>query len=249
MPALRLEYMIAHTLLFADSHPMYMKMAKVLAASMAAVSPSVPFVLNEIRDDDADLGRGRMHTYRQNTRKTRHFADIVNNSTNGAELLLLDCDMLCIRDAGDLALGEHDLAITYRNQSSNRYLFNSGVVALRVSEATKDLCTAWDEVAQWLLKNEHEHAKLRKTYGGINQSSLGYLLERRTDINVLKLSTREWNALPSNYPTCLDETHFIHIMGSLRRLVTGTFSCRGESPQHRIARVWKEYAKRIDFGN
>lgn len=238
--------MQAFTLLFEGSPAVYHKMAKVLKQSVETESTNVDCTISYITDADSDLrDKKYKETYVQNTRKTRHFADLVNNSTNGTVLLLLDCDMLCIKDLSGLDLGDADLALTYRNKSPNRYIFNTGFVAIRVSDRMKDFCNAWALQAEHLLRNPRDHAALRNKYGGINQSSLGYLLEGSEDIRVKRLATTEWNCLPSTYDSALESARLIHLMGQLRSMISYNRTLRGEASRQQIYRLWKQHEEML----
>jgi hypothetical protein len=68
-----------------------------------------------------------------------------------------------------------------------------------------------------MLRDPKLFAKWHGKYGGINQSSLGSLIEEPGfDLDILELTTTEWNALNCDHHHALEVSRAVHLMGNLQ---------------------------------
>jgi hypothetical protein len=131
--------------------------------------------------------------------------------------------------------------LTARHNS--RYLYNGGVVFVRNTQAAKDFIALWAKVNADFLEdrekfdNKGMHEKWRKKYAGINQASLGCILE--THKFKAKIKTVPCDV----YNVCEDyrvvkpgdtKAKVVHYKSSLRKLVIaslGVDKCRQDMKQ------------------
>jgi hypothetical protein len=224
-------------------------MARVLAHSCKVNSPETPLVIHEVREPDDDIVQiGRKHERQEwfiaNTRKTRHLTQLVRDARDGELLCLLDVDTMVIRDLTPiLEPPTFDLGLTGGRE--NRYMLNTGVVFVRVSEATRALCAAWELRAIEMLADKTLHDKWRPKWGGINQSSLASLIAKPGALRVQWFKTREWNAISADHGEAIryqDErrSRIVHLLGQVRRHLDVTRFPRYNKLK-RIVELWQAY--------
>lgn len=242
----------AHALLFKNSPELYYKMGRVLAHSMRENSLGTPLVIHEISETDADICEiGQKHErqpwFIANTRKTRHLTRLVRDAAEGELLLLLDIDTMVIGDVGVIEQGESfDLALTTGRE--NRYKLNTGVVFIRATCETKQLCAAWELRAMEMLADKALHDKWRPKWGGINQSSLASLIEQPGWLHGIRLrwlQTREWNAISADHRHAIrrgDERRakIVHLLGALRRVADVNKWPRYNQLRY-VGELWQRY--------
>lgn len=182
-----------------------------------------------------------------NTQKLEHWRRRTLDAPNGAELLLIDGDMIVMKPLDDIWRIDFDVAYTLRDGGS-RLPLNGGVVFVRVSDATRAFIDRWWEVNVKFLGNSQQHRHWRAKYAGINQASFGYLLEHEVGaLKIHKLRCSEWNL-------CEWERHdplaarIIHIKSGLRRVLfklppLGT----GGTNVKNIVRMWN--AEELEMRN
>jgi hypothetical protein len=128
----------------------------------------------------------------ENTQKMEHWASAVASAHDSDRLLLMDADTMVLRPLDALWELEFDLAYTTR--TGVRLPFNSGVVAVRVSEPLRQFVTAWRDEQVRMLTDASYHRHFRDRFGGINQAALGAMFTRHTQhIRILALPCLEWN--------------------------------------------------------
>ena len=153
----------------------------------------------------------------ENTQKMEHWHHLVSTAPDGAQLLLTDADTMILRPLDDLWDREFDLAYTTKE---SRFPFNSGVVALRVSPEVRAFVAAWRDENLRMLGDGQHHQEWRRRYGGINQASLGCMLEQgeRYGVRLGTLPCREWNCEDSSWAAFDPHvTRLVHLKSSLRK--------------------------------
>jgi hypothetical protein len=224
----------------------YQRLARVLEASAAIHSPATPLTIHRIVGADADIVELGHHRQRvnltHNARKTRHHHAIVQSAADGELIGLLDCDTMVTGDLSEMARYDFDLAITERPAGS-KFKYNSGVVFVRASLATRIFYDAWLEWTLKMLGNSSLHARWKRVYGGINQSALGYLLEvLRLPIRVEVLPCAIWNSTKETWAEFSEETKVVHLLGELRSAALRGKTL-GSSPVAQLAKLWCGYEK------
>jgi hypothetical protein len=236
-------------------NPWYERWVNVLAYTARMNSPSTPLTVYKVGDNDEDLTSiQREKIYIGNTRKTRHHCDVVNAAQDGEILGLLDADTFITRDMSSaeqlLDNAEADFAYCLRSKEGG-YLTNTGVVFVRVSQKTKLMYQQWLKVAIRMLKDKQFHHEYKSLYGGINQSSLGYLCSEwvgANEIKTLELQCKEWNCGPCSYHLFNHlNTKVVHLLGDLRAEIAGVrnLSTKERDPRtlniRYLAERWKRY--------
>jgi hypothetical protein len=188
-------------------------------------------------------------SHAHNTMKMDAWADVIAAAVDGERILLIDSDTMVLRPLDDVWDAEFDLAYTVKTTS--RFPFNSGVVFLRVGEASRQFAAAWQRENVRLLEAPQEHQRWRRTYGGCNQAALGAMLEGgivdRLDLRVLKLPCVEWNLEDSSWASFDPAlTRIVHLKSSLRRAVfnLGPASMRLQ----RLVRIWRQLEREAGGG-
>lgn len=156
-----------------------------------------------------------------NTHKLAAWARLVAEAPDGARVALLDADMLILRSLDPVWDLAFDVAYTVRRAA--KLPLNAGVMFVRVSPDTRAFLRAWATENERLLWHPTEHRIWRKKYGGINQASLGLLLERGDHgLQFATLPCLEWNCEDTTW-SAFDPavTRILHIKSALRRTVFG----------------------------
>lgn len=208
------------SVLFAGKrHVLYERMARVLAKS--ALAHNQPLTIHRIEDEDLEItklagGPHRLRNYVDNTRKTKHHAQLVEEAADGELLCFIDADAMILGDLREAEMfGDYDLAIT-RNPVDIPFRINTGVYFVRVSDKMRDWHRQWYSKCYEMLGNEELHLEYRGTFGGINQSSLGWMLQHVGGIKVIELECQEWNCTAHRSAAFDERTKVAHFMHRLR---------------------------------
>jgi hypothetical protein len=167
---------------FGDSR--WRRMARVLEHSAREHCPGWRLHVERIEapTEGSPLG---MPAHVFNAAKLAWWARQIAAAPDGAELLLVDADVVVLRPLDDLWASPFDFAYTGRPEGA-RFPLNAGVVALRVSEKIRDLFMLWCFENEAVLNAQRERA--RAEWGGCNQAALGVLFGRM-----------EWRAIPDPF--------------------------------------------------
>lgn len=247
--------MEVHSILFRvprrmkDGECIYSRMARVWEYSVRLNSPLCTPVLTIIEDGDEDIvNTGREQTYRDNARKTRHHNQIVQQAKDGQLLCLMDCDTVVLGELSEVASREFDLAYTVRPNKS-RFVFNSGVVFVRVSDRVRQFYRQWDCRVGELLPSMK---RMSPKFGGINQTGLGYMLETDHGLNMGILDCQTWNyentCLDKFLP--LDNTKVVHFPGSGMKGYLNSrkrFTSRKDKWILPVVEKWREYEQAVSL--
>lgn len=135
-----------------------------------------------------------------------------NDEVQKAEepIILLDADIFCTENPSHVLDKFDHVAITYRDQT-NTLPFNGGVIFVKPTPEAKQLFQDWVDADMRLFQNRAEHLKWKAKYAGMNQASLGCLMETKyVDSNVItKLPCSKYNLVEPWWRP--DEACFIHI--------------------------------------
>lgn len=226
----------------------YERMARVLKLSAERNSPATPIEIHDIGETLGEVGKIARpickRTWIDNARKTYAHSEIVNGAKDGELIGFFDCDTMVL---GDLSILErysvtYDLAVTHRPKGSD-WLINTGFYVVRVSPKMREWCTLWARTAGRMLMNESFHNKWRngRSYGGINQAALGFLLEcwrGAIPVSVLNLKCEEWNSTPETWKT--GSPRIVHFMDHLRLCCLTGARASGERMDE-YTRQWREF--------
>lgn len=130
-------------------------------------------------------------------------------------LVLIDCDMVVLRDLGDAFDEEFDIGITTRPSKS---WFNGGVVFVRPSKKTTRFFERWKVWNDYLIDNPDEREKAVSQHVGLNQPAFVWLLEREgTDCEIKHFPCSEWNCGQVTWADFgKDTTRCLHVKSILR---------------------------------
>jgi hypothetical protein len=205
----------------------YERMAAVLAFTLARHCTGWDRRVEAFAPADDCRPRAMADSYVWNTQKMLFWSRLVDEAPDGAELLLLDADIMVLRPLDDLWTRSFDMA--YTTKVDARLPFNTGVVALRLSPAVRAFHERWVNEQLKMLRDQAFHATYRHKYGGIHQAALGYCLEQGAakHLELLELPCTEWNCEDATWRQFSPETtRIVHLKSGLRsaRLRSGPVS-------------------------
>lgn len=237
------------SVLFPEPDPrrrgVYERLARALTRSAAANSPATS--LDLIHPDPeherlAALWRRGHDPQRDsliaNTRKLEIWQEAVEAAPAGEVLGLLDCDLLILGDLSEIELLRFDVAYTSRPAAAP-YPLNAGVFFIRVSERSRGFLADWRALNSRMLTDPRLHEPARQRFGGINQASLGILLER-AGVDALALPCVTWNCEDASWLSFGPRTRIVHVKSQLRQACFGE---RALEPWSRpLVTAWKRHA-------
>lgn len=188
----------------------------------------------------APLTEAARLAYEHNAQKLDEWARVVETAADGECLALVDADTIILRPLDPVWGLAFDIALTARARGA-RLPINSGVVFVRVSEATRAFFRHWRDETRRMLATPAHHAPWHRKYGGITQAALGFIREtRNTDgLLVRELSCQEWNCDETAWPMCTAFTRIVHIKSGLRGLIFGQPGPALRSPIRELAGMWR----------
>lgn len=153
---------------------------------------------------------GRGIKIESNHEKLRLWNHAVQNAS--APLILLDVDMFCQHSPEPCMRAVQHVGITYRDPNTTPPI-NGGVVYVQPTEQARAFFTAWVKADGVLHANPKLHAAYRERYAGMNQASLGMIMEGTDGLAhlVTPLSCRLTNCVEPW--TDWERATFVHIKG------------------------------------
>lgn len=220
---------------FGDSAGQWQRLARVLEFSARKHCPGWDVNVRRIEPTPRQSPLG-IPSHVHNTQKMDAWRDVIAASANGDRVLLIDADTMVLRSLD--GLWERDFDIAYTVKLAERFPFNSGVVFVRVTPASRAFVDAWQAENARLLEDPTEHQRWRARFGGVNQAALGAMLTNgivdRLGLRVLKVPCLEWNCEDSSWARYDPRvTRIVHIKASLRR---ATFS-RGLATNQKVRQL------------
>jgi len=227
----------------------YPRLAKVLEATARRHCPSWSISVERIEDSRLKRRDGNAG-YSDNTWKLRAWADIIESAPEGDEILLVDSDVFILAPLDGIWDQEFDLLYTERSKGAP-FPINGGVVAVRVTEASRRFMRLWVRRDQELFDDFDLHREWRKRYGGMNQSSFGSLLETghalRSWLRLATAPCREWNACdPVDWRDFGPHTRIVHVKSELRMTIFQIVVDRAFLP---LAGLWTSEERRATIGS
>lgn len=194
------------------------RLARVLAYTAAQHCPHWARQIDAIRPTPMTSAIGHA-SHVANTQKMIHWGEAVAASAEGDRLALLDADLMILRPLDPIWDLPFDVAYTVKD---SRFPFNSGVVFVRSSPAARRFVAAWLAENIRMLGDGAAHAGWRRKYGGINQASLGYVLEHNlaAEVAILPIPCLEWNCEDHSWRAYNPSvTRIVHVKSRLRMSV------------------------------
>lgn len=185
--------------------------------------------------------------YEHNQQKLDHWAQAVEESRDGDQLLLIDADTMVLRPLDAIWQLSFDVVITTR-PTSCRLPFNAGVVFARVNTRTRHFFVRWTLENRRMLRDRLRHQEWRKHYGGINQAALGCVMHDESAkpadqrVQFLELPCREWNCEDSSWPSFDPSlTRIVHVKSALREAALATG--RTSPALRELLHIWRRLDK------
>lgn len=177
--------------------------------------------------------------YDTNVQKLEYWERFVHRCADGDQVVLIDSDCFVARPLDSVWLLVAEVGIAFKG--TPRLPFNAGVVFLRVSEATRRFMAEWYAINVRMMGDRAFHLRYERTYSGINQAALGYMLERDggPGVDVARLNAGEWNACNPTFWTRTD-ARIYHVKSQLRQQAQGGLT---SGPYAHALKLWHSYAK------
>jgi hypothetical protein len=164
-----------------------------------------------------DIHKGWIYT--ANTIKLKAWVDYLEKTNE--PIIFSDCDMLAIGDGEKafIANPAFDIAFT-GDLNSKKTPLNGGIVFVRPNERSRAFFRHWLKINEKLYNDEALHSKYRARWAGMNQAALGYIFDRGyPECRIEFLPLKRWNATESYWPDIDNDTVFVHVKETLRKLV------------------------------
>jgi hypothetical protein len=216
---------------FGDGH--WARMATALSRSAEAHCPTWDRAIERIYSDASGK-------YETNVAKLHRWASFVLSCNDGDEVCLIDSDCFVARPLDAVWSQPFDLAVTFKG--TVRLPFNAGVVFLRVNGRTRSFMSEWYGVNHRMMGDRTFHLQYERTYSGINQAALGYMLEREGglgDVDLARIPAAEWTACAPQFWTATDARVY-HLKSTLRQQAQAGLQ---GGPYAHALRLWHGYAK------
>jgi hypothetical protein len=202
---------------FGDKDSMYGRMARVLDYTARRLCPG--WAVN-VRQAEPELPQGpqRDTLLHVNAQKMDLWCRTIVEAPLGDRICLMDSDTFLVNGLDGVWDQNFDIALTVRDFIIP---INTGVVFVRVTPETKAFFQRWLDVNAAMYVDVPFHMQWKPKYGGMTQSSLGYILESGDHgLNVLTLPCLEWNCEDSCWGAFDPAvTRVLHVKSVLRRLV------------------------------
>ncbi len=153
-----------------------------------------------------------------NTWKLDRWCEVVEAAAQSEQLLLIDVDTAILQPLEAIWELPFDVAYTVRPAVS-RFPLNAGVLFLRVNDQSRAFLRAWRDENRKMLGDALRHGRWRRKYAGMNQASLGCLLEGKVvpgGAELLRVPCQEWNCEDSTWEAFSECTRILHIKSQLR---------------------------------
>lgn len=190
-------------------------------------------------------GRERMRAFVSNTIKLQKWVEELEACDEGDEVILMDCDMLVLKDPSTAFKKDFDVAYTIRNHS--KFKINGGVIYVKVNKRSLDFFRLFLKINNLMYKNQTFHMEWKKEYAGMNQAAFGYLIDKdgfiksKNEMYKAKLITlpcNEWNVCQA-WGLLKDDMRVLHIKGRIRNQIFSQSPCDDDLKP--AVELWNQY--------
>jgi hypothetical protein len=204
--------------------------------------PKAKFV-SLVIENQGRKGDGKRPGCWSNTIKLRKYAEFVEKCTD--DVVLADCDMLCLGDAKIAFDKEFDIGITVKKENhKSKSKINGGIIFVRNNAKAKAWVKELSRVNDMMYEDDKFHSVWMRKYFGMNQAAMGYMLEMKNNIaDVVEFPTVVWNNCDCDWGDISEDTVFVHIKSDLRDAV---FSRKGYKNHEKAMRLYYEYTVEKD---
>jgi hypothetical protein len=225
-----------------DGDTKYKRLLDVLKYSAKINMPDAEFISLEIPAPEVDFVPGHKMLM-SNTVKLQKWVEQMEKSKRGDKLAFLDADMLIMRDFSKVFKYRFDVAYTYR--VSGYLPLNGGVMFAKPTKKAKDFFKKFLERNIYFLNHKKEHDEFRRIYAGMNQSAMGWMLERSNHrANILGLPCPLWNVCNEDWHKMLSDAYILHIKSRLRLMCLGQKKVSEDIRE--VVEIWQDYHKRMN---
>jgi hypothetical protein len=196
-----------------DNSDVYDRLTKVFEYSVRKNAPNINLEILELPSQKTE--KGKVTSFTANTLKLDIWNDIMASAKE--PIIFCDADLLLLRDPSSAFDSDFDICLTKR---SAKIPFNGGVVFAKPTDESKEFFQLWKEANRKMYDDNVLHREWRAKYAGMNQASLGYILElgcASAKIEFLPCAT--WNACDEDWEDLREDAVFIHIKGRLRAAI------------------------------
>ena len=219
--------------------PEFGKLLNVFRSSVKRNMPDAEYIEYRPKPPEYD---GRNHGYLDNTFKLDIWYE--HMMTADQPVIFIDCDMLALRDVSYVFDMNFDIAIT---ACPRGYMvpLNGGVIFAKPNWRARVFFQRLKEINQKMYDDYEFHKPWQDKYHGMNQSAMGYVLEKYSEsINIKALPTLEFNAIECDWKYVRDRTCFLHINKGLRRAILAN-----KQPAGALAKAMELWYKENSYAN
>lgn len=220
--------------------PLYARMARVLEASARRHCPDWDLQIVSQALDRHDGGS-----------KLGYWLRAVEALPEGAPILLTDVDAMVTGPLDAVWDLPFELAYTAREAARTRWPYNSGVIFLRASAATRQFLDEWRLETRRLCRYPSNHPirqQLRAQFGAAEQGAFHAVLMSATGtaLRTAALPCRIWNCEDSEWARFSDETRLVHTKGAFRDAIAGkTIKPQRKKDLARLLPMWREIDRQV----
>lgn len=223
---------------FHGASDQYERLSRVLALTARRHCPTWDIDVRQIPEHTLRSASGNASDG-DNHWKLQHWAAAVRDAPDGAQILLLDADTFVTAPLDPL--WDHAFDVAYTARDASRYPLNAGVIAVRVSPAARAFMHLWLAQDAALMRNRDAHRAWRQKYGGMNQASLGAVMEEAVPLmdgfRLRALPCVHWNAEDTAWARFGPETRIVHVKSALRMTA---FAMASFPKVRALARMWRD---------
>jgi hypothetical protein len=181
--------------------------------------------------------KGRIRGLVSNTVKLEKWVEILTTIPDNDTVIFTDCDMLFLKDPGEVFSRDFDIAYTERTQS--KWTINGGVLFVKVNPRSRDFMNHFVNVNKMMFEDPDFHQPWKNKYAGMNQSALGCILEmKKHEAKLISLPCAEYNSCGEDWPFITEKTRILHIKGQLRKILFNPSLDEGELTT--AAGIWRK---------
>jgi hypothetical protein len=218
----------------------YTRLLRVFEKSAARYMPNAKFISHRIPAPKVPVNVSHTH-FTSNTVKLEIWKEEMDRADE--PIVFADCDMLATGDLSTVFEKDFDVALTDRY--GQKYPINGGMVYAKPNDRAREFLALWAQANRRLYEDPQEHKIWRDKYAGMNQASLGFVLEKyKFDAKVIQIPCSRWNACDADWVNFDEDVKVCHIKGRMRRAVLSQMQIADMQPHLRkIAEIWRTYER------
>lgn len=202
----------------------------------------------EAKVDLIHLPSPKRHTSHQerNHIKLKVWRNEVLNSEE--DIVLMDVDMLVLKDISHIFDKSFD--VCYTKRVGTKMPLNGGVLFVKSTDLAKHFFKKWYKQDETVLRSRGNFGTFVHRYGGQNQASFGYMLEKgKHPAKIIHVPCPIYNCCNESWKDVDDTTRVIHCKGPLKRYLSGANPNKNLRPeQERIVKLWKIFEEEMKNG-